>query len=234
MLPGPDGRRLRVGGADSGSSRHRLWGCAAGPEQRGHDARIRTPPHDREQWAERPEQRKSRTMLGPAGDSALSSVPSAPSRPGSPAAALSLLPSPAFMARAAERWPPTSLRLAAFLLAGRLPRVREGAARASRIGRARGRGRARNQRAHRQPGARRSPRTSCRSGEFSVETGAAARLTVRYGSWPGRRSFQPSWPASRLGPHQKASEGQRPRLPPGLWPPAGGHPGARLWSWKRK
>lgn len=41
-----------------------VWGCAAGPKKRGHSARIRTPPHHREQWAERRVEEK-RDNAGP-------------------------------------------------------------------------------------------------------------------------------------------------------------------------
>lgn len=166
-----------------------------------------------------------------------------PQRPFSPGVAKlprCLLPSSAFRAREAERWQPTSLRRAAFLPAGRLPRVREDAARASRIGRARGRGRARKQRAHREPGARGSQALGAPRGpaaapaSFRLRRGLRCGLVSVTGLGPGGADCQPSWPASPLGPHQKAGEGRRSRLPPGLRPPAGGHPGARLWSWKRK
>lgn len=157
-----------------------VWGCAEGAERRGHGARVRTPPHYREQWAERREQRKSRTMLGRAGDSARSAGPQRPPRLGPPAAELSLLLSPAFLAGAVKQWPPTSLRLAAaaaaFLPAGRLPRVHEDAARASGMGRARERGRARKQRARAGSRARGAPR-----GPAAAPAGFRLRRGLRRG-----------------------------------------------------
>lgn len=140
---------------------------------------------------------------------------------GRQAAALSLLPSPAFTARAAERWPPTSLRRAAFLPAGRLPRVREDAARESRIGRARGRGRARKQRAHREPGARGSKARGSPRGpaaapaSFRFRRGLRRGLVSVTGLGPGGADCQPSWPASPLSPHQKAGEGRPISSPAG-------------------
>lgn len=61
-------------------------------------------------------------------------------------------------------------------------------------------------RARGEPGARRSPRTRCRSGGFSVEAGAAPRLSVRYESWPGRRSLPAILARLPLDSHQKGSE----------------------------
>ncbi|KAJ8795366.1 hypothetical protein J1605_018381 [Eschrichtius robustus] len=107
---------------------------------------------------------------------------------------------------------PTTASTTAFLPAGRLPRVHEDAARASGMGRARERGRARKQRARGgagragEWGARRSPRTRCRSSGFSVEAGAAPRLSVRYESWPGRRSLPAILARPHLDSHQKGSE----------------------------
>lgn len=178
--------------------------------------------HDREQWAERPEQKKSRITPGPAGDSALSVVPSALLARGRQAAALSLLPAPAFTASgravAADLPPPrrpSSLR--------RPLRVCEDAARESRIGRAEGRGRVRGSSARASSRAR--GEQSARLAEdrqplrrvFGLD-GVAARLSVRYG--PARAAQIASHPGPPpLSPHQKAGEGRRSRLLPGLWPP---------------
>lgn len=180
-----------------GRLRPRVWGCAASPKPRGHSARIRTPPHDREQWAER-DVSKGKEGQCRAGDSARSTGPKHPFRPGPPAASPRLLLHSPNTTRAAKLGRPTSLLAdTAFLPAGRLPGVREAAARASRMGRAtrarrargggraKGRGRARKRRARREPGARGSKargdplRTRCRSGGFSVKAGAAPRFSVR-------------------------------------------------------
>lgn len=134
---------------------------------------------------------------------ALQGSPAPLSALGPPAAALSSLLGPRFRVGAAKPWrrPPSAWPPPPFSpRGGSCESARR--RRASRRERARGRGRARQRRAG-ERGARRSPRTRCRSGGFSVEAGAAPRFSVRYESWPGRRSLPAILARFPLGSHQE-------------------------------
>lgn len=242
--------------------RLQVWGCTAGPKKRGHSARIRTPPHHREQWAERRVEEK-RDNAGPGWRfRTLHGSPAPlPPRAASCRAKFAAPPSllgPGGEAAAADLPPPRRHRLPPRGAAPGSPRG--GGARASRMGPAKGAGRAgesrelegrrardgkgtrkeaaRTKGAGRagERGARRSPRTRCLSGGFSNEVGSAPRFSVRYESSPRRHSLPAILARPPLGSHQEGQrgEGRRPRLPPGLGPRIGGHPGASAWRWKRK
>lgn len=104
------------------------------------------------------------------------------------------------------------------------PGVQEEAARARGGGRAKGRGRARK-------GAGRAALPEDPAG-FRLRLGLSLVSVRSLGS--GGAACQPSWPASPSVPIRQPGEGRPPRLPPGLGPPVGGHPGACPWGWKRK
>ncbi|XP_019480162.1 PREDICTED: uncharacterized protein LOC109371867 [Hipposideros armiger] len=175
--------------------RLQVWGCTAGPKKRGHSARIRTPPHHREQWAERRVEEK-RDNAGPGWRfRTLHGSPAPlPPRAASCRAKFAAPPSllgPGGEAAAADLPPPRRHRLPPRGAAPGSPRG--GGARASRMGPAKGAGRAgesrelegrrardgkgtrkeaaRTKGAGRagERGARRSPRTRCLSGGFSNE-----------------------------------------------------------------
>lgn len=175
------------GGASSGSR-------SGGAKHRGHSARIRTPPHRREQWVERRgEEKRDNAGPGRRFRTLHGSPAPLPPRAASGRAKFAAPPSlPGPGRRSGGRRPPPRLAATAFLPAGRLPGVREAAARARQpngssegsrardgegarkeAARVKGAGRAGER------GARRSPRTRRRSGGFSNEAGSAPRRRVR-------------------------------------------------------
>lgn len=203
-----------VGGADSDSGRLRVWGC------------------DREEWAEKQEQRKRGTMLGRAGDSARSEGPPAPlpargrQLPGQ--VCFSALPSgPGWRSRSRQppsarprplSFPPGGSRESAGRRRARgEPRARRGAGRARSRGRAKGGGRARGRRRASQrrargaPGARGSgarcaPRgPAAAPADFRLRRGLRRRLRSVRSLCPGGAACQPSWPASPSAPIRKGS-----------------------------